>query len=549
MVTNNNNSTIDRRLFLKSCSVSLGCALITSPLKAMSTPLPAPAPKPNILFIFSDDHANNTISSYGSKINKTPNIDRIAKDGAIFTNSFCTNSICQPSRAAILTGNHSHINGVTHNGATWNGKQTVFPRLLQKNGYQTALIGKWHMRPDPTDEFEYWKVLSGSGGQGRYYNPTFNTSKGTETIKGYSTDVITDEAIKWLDNRNSDKPFMLMTQFKSPHVPRRPPIRHLNLFDNIEIPEPETLYDDYSGRHHYASEAWMQISGLNEQVTNIFPPKGSDIPLEKWQKDWLDQLTDKQKEDFHAAYDEENAAYYKLKETDAFKNDPKVRAKYFYQRFIKDYLRCVTAVDDNVGRLLDYIEKNGLADNTVVVYSSDQSYYVGEHGWAEKRWMYEESLTMPFIIRWPKVIPSSMRIDEMIQNMDYAPTFLEMAGIKAPAEMQGMSLLPLLTGKQKTSKWRKSIYYHYYHHGAHNVPRHDGVRTDRYKLIHFYTDDVYEMYDLKKDPNELKSVYDEPAYKATRADLLKQLQQLRAEYEVPDKVFNPPYVYPKQKKN
>ncbi len=545
MTTENSDVRMERRQFLKACSVTMGCLLATHSLKAMSNPVPTSLRRPNILFIFSDDHSHNSISAYESKINKTPNIDQIANEGAVFTNSFCTNSICQPSRATILTGKHSHLNGVTYNGSRWNSQQLVFPRLMQKEGYKTALIGKWHMKPDPSTEFGYWKVLSGSGGQGRYYNPQFNSAKGLETITGYSTDVITDQAIDWLDNnRTEQEPFMLMVQFKSPHVPRRPAVRHLELFKDVEIPEPETLFDDYKTRHPYAEKAWMQISGLNEEVTNIFPPKNSDIPLNNKQKEFLSRLSKEDREKFHQAYDSENQKYYEMKKNGAL-DDKKVRTKYFYQRFIKDYLRCVTAIDENVGRLLDYLDQNNLSDNTVVVYSSDQSYYIGEHGWAEKRWMYEESLSMPFVIRWPKKIQSGQRIHKLIQNMDYAPTFLEMANIKVPQEIQGSSLLPLLSGDPKNVKWRKAIYYHYYHHGAHNVPRHDGVRTQRFKLIHFYTDNVYELYNLKEDPYELNNIYEAPDSQKTKQRMLELLNQLREEYKVPESVFKPPYVFPR----
>lgn len=491
-----NKSGIGRREFLKVCG-GVAAGLVAAPCSNnISAAVSKKLKRPNILFIFSDDHSNNTISAYGSRINKTPNIDRIAEEGAIFTNSFCTNSICQPSRASILTGKHSHLNGVTHNGALWNGQQMVFTRLLEKEGYQTSLIGKWHMRPEPTDEFGYWKVLSGYGGQGRYHDPIFSSAKGSETVEGYSTDVITDMAIDWMDNeRDPDKPFMLFTQFKSPHVPRRPAVRHLDLFKDVDVPEPPTLYDDYSTRQPYASQAWMHISGLNEEVANIFPPKDSGVPLDEKQAEWLGRLSREDREKYHEAYDEQNAEYYEMKKSGKL-DDRNAQTKYFYQRFIKDYLRCVTAVDENVGRLLDYLDENGLAEDTVVVYSSDQSYYVGEHGWAEKRWMYEESLQMPFVVRWPKVIEPGKKVHKLIQNIDYAPTFLEMAGADIPEEMQGSSLLPLLSGDPKKVQWRDSIYYHYYQHGAHNVPRHDGVRTYRFKLIHFYTDDTYEMYNL-----------------------------------------------------
>ncbi len=530
-----------RRQFMKA-------AVLTGVLQPLSSPLLAKPPKvvkrPNILFIFSDDHSDATIGAYGSKYGVTPNIDRLAKDGAVFLNSFCCNSICQPSRASILTGKHSHLNGVTYNGARWNGKQTVFPRLLKTAGYQTALIGKWHLTPDPSDEFEFWKVLSGFGGQGAFYNPGFNTQTGPQQLTGYSTDLITDEAIRWLDTRRDEtKPFLLMTQFKSPHVPRQPPVRYLNLFDGKTLPEPKTLHDDYKGRQSYASKAWMEIAGLGPDGLNIHPPRGSKQPWTAHAKKVWDNMTPAQQEGWHKARDPLNADYYKRKAAGEFK-DRKARVKYNYQRFIKDYLACVKAVDDNVGRLLDWIEKNKLGEDTIVVYSSDQSYFIGEHGWAEKRWMYEPGLRMPFVIRWPGHFKSAQKPTAMIQNIDYAPTFLDAAGVKPPAQMQGRSLVPILTSGKKPKDWRDMIYYHYYHHGAHNVPRHDGVRTGRYKLIHFYTDDKYELYDLKTDPQELKSIYDDSAYEAVRKEMLLRLAQQREANAIPADTFSAPYAFP-----
>jgi N-acetylglucosamine-6-sulfatase len=489
---------------------------------------------PNILFIFSDDHANHAIGAYGSVINQTPNLDRLAKEGAIFLNSYCANSICQPSRASVLTGKHSHRNGVLGNGSRWDARQVVFPRLLSAAGYQTALYGKWHLIPAPSNEFETWEVLTGFGGQGSYYNPDFLTPDGLQQESGFSTDIITDKALHWLrEQRDPARPFMLMVQYKAPHVKRVPAMRFLDKYEDQTIPEPSTLFDDYSGRQPYASKAWMQVNN----ISNYFP--SDDFEQAMARDPMYARMTTDQKRAFFDAYQARNAEYRRLKASGALKGKKAAR-RYAYQRFIKDYLRCVDGIDENVGRLLDQIEEQGLSDNTIVIYSSDQSYFLGEHGWAEKRWMYEASFTMPLLMRWPAKIAPGTRIEAMVQNIDYAPTFLDIAGVKVPEAMQGKSLRPLMEGQQ-VNDWRKSVYYHYYEHGAHNVPRHDGARTNRYKLIHFYTDDVYELFDLQEDPDELKSVYGEAKYASIREGMLGELARLRVFYGVPEKVFEAPF--------
>jgi arylsulfatase A-like enzyme len=497
---------------------------------------------PNILFIFSDDHSTQTIGAYGGRmapLNPTPNIDRIANEGAIFRESFCGNSICQPSRATVLTGKHSHLNGVTYNGAKWNGKQTIFPRLLkQQADYQTALIGKWHMHPDPTDEFDFWKVLASSGGQGDYYNPDFNTQTGPERIHGYSTDVITDQSIQWLENRDKEKPFLLMCQFKSPHVPRLPPVRNAHLYKDVVFPEPVTLLDNYQNRQPYISKNWM---GLDVAKLAMIPPKGSHYTPDNEHTKALARMNAQQIEAWHNAYDEQVQKYYDFMNSDKAK-DPVALKRFRYQTMIQSYLRCVAAVDQNVGRLLQWLEDNHLENDTIVVYSSDQSYYVGEHGMADKRWMYEESLRMPLIIRWPGNIKPGTQVDELVQNIDYAPTLLSAAGIPTPADMQGQSLLPLLAEGQNIN-WRQQIYYHYYTNGEHNVPRHDGVRTSRYKLINYYTDGTYELFDLKNDPNELNNLYENPEYRAIAEQMKKGLAEQRKENAVPDAAFKSPYIH------
>ncbi|VGO12572.1 Choline-sulfatase [Pontiella desulfatans] len=517
----------------------LTAALTVSSALAGAKPIQQP---PNILFIFSDDHSTQAIGAYNGRmapLNPTPNIDRLAQEGAIFRESFCANSICQPSRATVLTGKHSHLNGVTYNGAKWDGSQTIFPRLLKEQaGYQTALIGKWHLKPDPVDEFDYWMVLASSGGQGDYFNPNFNTINGPETLMGYSTDVITDRSIQWLENRDQEKPFLLMCQFKSPHVPQLPPIRNAEMYKDQDLPEPETLLDNYKNRQPYLSKHWM---GLDTAKLAMIPPKGTDYPQDNEHKKALKRMTPEQVEAWHKAYDEQVQAYYDFMHSKA-SQDPVRLQRFKYQTMLKSYLRCVAAVDQNVGRLLQWLEDNDLENDTIVIYSSDQSYYIGEHGMADKRWMYEESLRMPLVVRWPGKIKPGTEVSELVQNIDYAPTLLSAAGLEAPPEMQGQSLLPLLAEGQN-SHWRQTIYYHYYTNGEHNVPRHDGVRDSRYKLIHYYTDDTCELFDIQNDPNEVKSLHNNPEYSTVVERMKKKLAAQRKENAVPDSAFEAPYIH------
>jgi arylsulfatase A-like enzyme len=488
--------------------------------------------RPNIIFIMADDHANRTIGAYEGSIHQTPNIDRLAEEGAIFTRSYCSNSICGPSRASILTGMHGHRNGVTGNGAPWDNSQFVFPRALRESGYTTALIGKWHLNSLPGDEFGYSKVLTGAGKQGFYYNPDFCINAGdTITKRGFSTDIITNESIRWLrKNRRSGEPFMLFVQFKAPHVPRMPHFRYLNRYKDDAIPEPPTLFDDYATRK-YAAKANMGVH------YRPLPPLEEHDPSKNI---YFDRMTPEELERYHSHKDPIAERYHRLIEEG--KLEGKALKRFEYQQFIKDYLRVVDGIDDNVGRLLDWLDRHEkLKQNTVVVYASDQSYFTGEHGWAEKRFMYEEALQMPFLIRWPGHIEPGSRIDAMIQNIDYAPTFLDIAGVEVPEVVQGRSFRAILEG-EVPEDWRESVYYHYYDHGRHNVPRHEGVRTNRYKLIWYYTDDHYEFFDLTKDPHELQNVYGQDTY-SNQADSLKsELKRLRDKYQVPQHVFQEPYV-------
>ncbi len=480
-----------------------------------SKPMVAAETRPNILFIFTDDHASHSMSCYGSQINKTPNLDRIAKEGMLFKNCFCTNSICGPSRAVIQTGKHSHINGFLDNRMTFDGSQQTFPKLLQKVGYQTAIVGKWHLRSAPQG-FDYSEILIG---QGPYYNPPM--IKNGKRVKhiGYTTDIITDNAINFLQNtRDKNKPFMLMYQHKAPHRNWQPGPKYLHMYDDVTIPEPENLFDDYKGRGTAAKTQDMTIKKtLTKFDLKLTPPRN---------------LTKEQLATWKAAYDPKNAAFKKAN----LKGKALVRWK--YQRYIKDYLRCIASVDDNVGRMLDYLEKSGLAKNTIVIYSSDQGFYLGEHGWFDKRFMYEESYRMPLLVKWPGVTKLGSTSDELVSNLDFAETFLDMAGTTIPADMQGKSIVPILKGKTPKD-WRKSLYYHYYEYyakrrAAHEVRRHYGVRTKRYKLIHFYNLDEWELYDLEKDPREMKSVYGHAGYKEIGKQLKNEVQKLQKQYQVPD---------------
>ncbi len=474
-----------------------------------------PAKRPNIVFIFSDDHAYQAISAYGDprKLLETPNIDRIAKGGMRFDRCVVPNSICGPSRATVLTGKYSHSNGFYNNtNSRFDGSQVTFPKLLQKAGYQTAIVGKWHLVTDPTG-FDYWHILPG---QGRYYNPPMIDNGKRVAHDGYVTDVITDLSLDWLKSRDRSKPFLLMCQHKAPHREWSPALRHLGHDHDRKYPEPETLFDDYAGRGKAEHEQDMTIAKTMTRLDMKFeyPPGMTDAQKKEWDK------------------------YYKPRNS-AFERqdlDHKAMVHWRYNRYLHDYLGCIKAVDESVGKLLDYLDKEGLADNTIVVYASDQGFYLGEHGWFDKRWIFEESLRTPLLVRWPGVTkPWSVNAD-LVSNLDFAETFLEAAGVPVPAEMQGKSLVPVLKG-QTPADWRKSFYYHYYEYpGPHAVRRHYGVVTDRYKLVHFYEPgvDYWELFDLKTDPRELTSVYGKPEYAAAQKELEAELARLRKELKVPD---------------
>ena len=500
----------------------------------------------NIVYIMADDHAYQAVSAYGSQVSKlapTPNIDRIANEGARMDAVYCTNSICGPSRASILTGKFSHVNGFYKNvdGGDFNGEQLTFPKIFQKNGYETAVIGKWHLGTTPTG-FDYSKVLINWGGQGTYYNPQFCIN-GTDTVvetKLHVTKAIENDCLDWLSNRDTTKPFMLLYQFKAPHRDWRPDSMYHELFTDFDFPLPETFNDDYEGRLA-ASENMMEIGNhLNRRDMKQIPPPGLS------RRDSLRWL----------AYGDKGQYW---SPNDTLTGDA---LKYWkFQTYIKDYLRTVAGIDRAVGSVLDYLEENGLSENTIVVYTSDQGFYLGEHGWFDKRWMYEESFKMPFVIKNPRTIKPGTTSDAMVMNVDFAPTLLDMAGLEIPSEMQGKSFKGAFEGELKNE--RKSVYYHYYEWPIwHKVQPHYGVRTDRYKLMHFYYSmDEWELYDLETDPNEIDNIYAEASPELIES-LKKELEALRKEYKddgsieemkrmtdtVIRRVYNEPKVY-KEKVN
>lgn len=540
--------------------VSLLCAV----LFVFVCAFPAAAGKkdtpPNIIFIFTDDHAAHAMGAYGSKINSTPNLDRIANEGMLFTNCFCTNGICGPSRAVIQTGKHSHLNGFVRNGNKFDGSQQTFPKLLRKAGYQTAVVGKWHLATAPQG-FDYSEVLKG---QGPYYNPPMLLNGNPKPVQhtGYTTDIITDLALDWLkEKRDQDKPFMLMYQHKAPHRNWQPGPKYLNMYDNVEIPEPSNLLDDWSGRGTAVQTQDMSIKfTMTDSDLKLTPPRG---------------LTPEQLEVWNKAYEPKNKKFRETKLT----GDDLVRWK--YQRYIKDYLRCVASVDDNVGRVLQYLEDENLAENTVVIYSSDQGFYLGDHGWFDKRFMYEESYRMPLMVRWPgKVKPGTVN-HNLVSNLDFAETFLDIANTDIPDDMQGLSLKPLMEAEAAPAdtqgltpaptsigfnkdlvdctqpNFRDALYYHYYEfeaerRTAHMVRRHYGIRTGTQKLIHFYNLDEWEFYDLEQDPREMRSMYYDPEYAETIAAMKVRVKELQEEYEVPDDTgsvpVDPPSMQQKQPK-
>ncbi|MHA1338572.1 MAG: sulfatase family protein [Promethearchaeota archaeon] len=482
--------------------------------------------KPNILFIMADDHAFHAISCYTKAwnkndkravINETLNIDRIGTEGARFDNCFCTNSICTPSRASILTGKYAHITGVTTLATKMPNKIPTFASIMQKNGYQTAIVGKWHLgikkkyRPKG---FDYWNILPG---QGVYYNPIMIENGKVKRLKGYVTDIITDFCLKWLEKRNKDKPFVLLCHHKAPHRPWEPDEKHKDLYKNKDIPIPYTFNDDYKNRASAAAHANMRI----ENALNCVDLK---LKCNNPVKRYLSLPIPEEIEGYTLETNDGEKVVFKSKQQ---------LKEWKYQRYIKDYLRCIASIDDNVGRLLNYLEKEEILDDTIVIYTSDQGFFLGDHGWYDKRFMYEESLRMPFLMRYPPEIKKGTIIEDIILNVDFAETFLDFADIPIPEDMQGRSFRPLLRG-EIPDDWQKSFYYRYWVNGTfHKVYAHYGIRTLKYKLIYYYCDPLkqkgarkdphepeWELFDLENDPYELNNIYNNPNYQ----DIVKNLK-------------------------
>lgn len=470
------------------------------------------AQQPNIVFIFADDHAFQAISAYNHplKLLHTPNIDRLAREGMRFDRCLVPNSICGPSRATVLTGKYSHKNGFYNNSnSRFDGSQQTFPKLLKAAGYQTALIGKWHLVSDPTG-FDYWHILPG---QGLYYNPPMIDNGRPVKHEGYTTDIISDLTLQWLRNRDRSRPFLLMTQHKAPHREWEPALRHLGWDQDRQHPEPPTLFDNYSRRGLAWRDQDMTLEKtFNDRDAKLVPPPS---------------LTPEQLKVWNAYYEPRNEKFRQAN----LRGEDLVRWR--YQRYMHDYLGTIKAVDEAVGALLKFLDDEGLAQNTLVVYSSDQGFFLGEHGWFDKRWIVEESLRTPLLVRWPGIIKPGSVNKDIVSNVDFAETFLEAAGLPVPADMQGRSLLPLFRGRTPKD-WRTSFYYHYYEFPVpHRVRPHYGVVTDRYKLVHFYKPDLdeWELYDRRKDPLETRSFYGDPDYARVVADLKKELNRLRVELD------------------
>lgn len=483
----------------------------------------------NIVYIMTDDHTAQAMSCYDRRLISTPNLDRIAARGVRFTNSYVANSLSGPSRACMLTGKHSHKNGFTDNTTcVFDASQPTFPKYLQKAGYQTALFGKWHLESLPQG-FDCWEILPG---QGDYYNPRFIRQNGdTITRHGYLTHLITDRSIEWLDKeRDRSKPFCILVHHKAIHRNWMADTADLELFEDREFPVPENFFDRYEGRRA-AAEQEMSIASPHDMDIiydlKMYNPQ-LQTRLKSTYEDFVGRMDPQQRQRWEEFYTPIREKFY----ADSLSGN--ALALWKYQRYIRDYLKVVKSLDDNVGRLLDYLEANGLMDNTLVVYTSDQGFYMGEHGWFDKRFMYEESFRTPLVMSLPKGLDRRGDITEAVQNIDYAPTFLDLAGVPVPDDMQGISLMPLLRG-DSVSSWRPTLYYHFYEFPAeHMVKRHYGVRDSRYKLIHFYNDiDSWELYDLQEDPSEMHNLYGKPGTEAVTSDMMEKLRQAMEYYDDP----------------
>lgn len=509
-------------------SITIGALAITA-LSAYGQP--EEGKRPNILFIMSDDHATQAISAYDHPISRlapTPNIDRIAENGAQFWNNYCANSISGPSRASILTGKHSHKNGFL---ANWNkefdGSQQTLPKILQENGYETAVIGKWHLISEPTG-FDHWMILNG---QGDYNNPDFITNEDTVQYFGYVTDLITTFTKQWLQTRDDSRPFFLMMHHKAPHRNWVPAERHYNVYEEVKFPIPENYFDDYEGRFAAKHQEMNVYRDMYEghdlkMVTGI----DSDTLLyDPWPHAFIETLTPEEKERFFDAYRERNNDFHTTPRTE------KEIAEWKLQRYLQDYLGTIKSVDESVGQILDYLEKSGLDENTLVIYTTDQGFYLGEHGWFDKRFMYEESFQMPMVMQYKGKIAPGTEVKGLTQNIDFAPTLLDFSGIAIPEDMQGESFKNMVISGETPANWRQSLYYHYYEFpGFHSVRAHYGVKMDRYKLMHFYDEGIWELYNLETDPTEMHNIYGEKGTEVITQELKQELARLQHMYDVPD---------------
>lgn len=495
--------------------------------------------RPNIIVIYSDDHTAQAIGAYRDALRygleldhtPTPHIDRLAEGGMRFDNAFVTNSICRPSRAVFLTGLHSHLNGVLTNADSIDVDLETFPTLLQQSGYETAMIGKWHLVTEPQG-FDYYEVLYG---QGPYYNPTMRTSGGDIERHGHTSEVITNSTLQWLkEERDKSKPFTLIYNHKAPHRNWLPGPNHLDDYRDRDLPEPQTLFYDYSGLTRAATEQDMEIGSTLTWGWDLkfqtHPVTGDS--LRGWKQIVeRNRLTGQQLKRIMGAYKGDNE---ELRENYPNMTE-KERLRWKYQRYVKDYLRVIRGLDDGVGRLTAYLERENLLDNTVIIYAGDQGFFLGENGWFDKRWIYEESMRMPLIVHWPDGIEPGSTDDHLVQNLDLAPTILDVAGVEIPNHMQGRTLLPILRGEQP-SRWRDAVYYHYYEGPprVHKVARHYGIRTDRYTLVHFFDNGEWELFDLAEDPEQLQSVYGEPGYMEVQQRLKRKVRELQDKYGVED---------------
>jgi len=495
--------------FWNSCNIAKSHTNVS--VKAASTV------KPNIIYIMADDLTTQAISAYGGiykDIAPTPNIDKVAKEGMLFHDVLVTNAICGPSRAAILTGNYSNLNGYYKNesGGKFNSEQWTFPQEFQKQGYATGLFGKWHLGTDPVG-FDSFKYHNSAGQQGHYWDPLFNANGIDVKEKGYATNLSTDFALNWLDStKTSRQPFLMILQYKAPHRPWEPDTKYETLWDAIEMPYPATFNDTYEGREKTAGDTEMTMEYFSRRDMKLERPK--DIKKGKESIKW----------DFYGAKPGE------IVQPEGMNNEE--GRKWRYQNYIKDYLACVKSVDDNVGRVLNYLKENNLEENTIIVLTSDQGFYLGDHGFFDKRFIYEESLRMPFMVKYPKKIKAGSVNEDIISNIDFAPTLLELAGISTTQKMQGTSFVPVLEGNTPKD-WQDAMYYHYYEFPFwHHVQPHYGIRTQKYTLAHFYYNiDVWELYDLEKDPGQVNNIYNDPNYAEVTTELKLKLKNLMIKFE------------------